>query len=116
MRRGEQPALLDARSWSERFLHTLSELPALVQHVLERLDGPVALVHGEVDDLLERDPDVRDVLLDVAALVVLLAQALALADVGAEAPAGLLQPEAQLPLDLRVVRDRLLRLGGERHP
>src|SRR5262245_47446441 len=62
------------------------ELPALVQHVLERLHRAVALRIGEVEDLLQGDPDVGDVLLDVAALVVLGAQALPFAHVRAQAP------------------------------
>jgi hypothetical protein len=59
-----------------------------LQDVVEGAHGLVALLVREVEDLLQRDADVGDVLLDVAPLVELGAQALALADVGAElAPA-----------------------------
>src|SRR5215213_8010617 len=98
-RRIERSALDSARR---------SELAALLQHVLEHADRLVAVLVGEVEDLLQRDPDVRNVLLDVAALLELGAQALALPDVGAELASALLQPELDLLRDLVVRRDRLL--------
>ena len=60
--------------------------------------------------------DVRDVHLDVVALLVLVGELLALAHVDAELAAALHEGEAQFVEDLGIPGDGFLRLGGERHP
>ncbi len=64
----------------------------------------------------KRDPDVRDVLLDVGALLRLFLRLRPAPDETIEPPPALLEGELDLLDDLRVVRDRLLALGGERDP
>src|SRR2546422_11395570 len=49
--------------------HLVSYRAAPLQGVLERVDHLGLLLRGEAEDLPQRDPDVRDVLLDVGALL-----------------------------------------------
>ena len=53
---------------------------ALLEHLLQLTDHVGLLLLGEREDLLERDADVRDVLLDVLALALGVGLAAAVAD------------------------------------
>src|SRR5262245_43914452 len=92
------------------------QLPAPLEHALEVADGDVALLVGEGEDVLEGLADRGEVLLDVGALLQLVLDAAVVAQMDAEAPAALLEGEAQLLDDLWVMGDGLLALGGERNP
>src|SRR4029077_1145316 len=94
------------RSW-----HT-----ALFEGVGERLHDLVLLRLRQAENFSKRDADVRNVRLDVGALLLRLGQALAVAQEAAQPAADFLKTEAQLADDLGIGGDRLLALGGERHP
>jgi hypothetical protein len=79
-------------------------------------DHLVALRVGQAEDVLQPDRDLGDVLLDVGPLLRFVGLAATLADVGGDATAALLQAEADLLDDLRVMGDRLLALRREGHP
>src|SRR5262245_16504443 len=92
------------------------EPPALLERLGQDLHRLLPLLVVEAEDLLQADPDVGDVLLDVGALPELVDELAPLAEVGRQAPPDLLEREADLARDLGIARDRLLRLRGEGDP
>ena len=78
--------------------------------------GGVAFVIAESEDFLQRDADVRQILLDVSAPVIFLAKMHLAAQVVREPARALLQPQFDLLEDLRIRLDRLFGLRRVGNP